>query len=345
MLPNVERLAERKKAVRVVCGACSKRGPRDYQEDRYVAITDLDYAMVDAGYISPFHGESSSYFAVYDGHSGSDASSFLESNLHLHICNHARFMEEIEHAIVESCVQIDETFLDICKDTRKYAGTTATGAFIVGSKLTVFNIGDCQAVLSSNGSPRILLQPHKPNREDERSRIGAAGGWITEEKELFMGRLHRMDLSDDFVKEEARKVTWVVNYRVCGELAVSRSIGDPDYKRFIPGAVVNSPYFLWPQGHDSIFHADLVIPDPECITIDISPKDEFLILASDGLWDVVSAEDAVGFVKKNLAIGKTAKEAADELCELALRLGSGDNVTVVIALFDHVDNGGQGQFD
>ena len=40
-----------------------------------------------------------------------------------------------------------------------------------------------------------------------------------------MGRLHRMDLSDPLVIGKAKEVNWVTIHRVCGELAVSRSIG------------------------------------------------------------------------------------------------------------------------
>ena len=47
------------------------------------------------------------------------------------------------------------------------------------------------------------------------------------------------------------QVDWVTIYRVCGEIAVSRSIGDPDYKSFIPGEKVNA-YFLWPETHDQV---------------------------------------------------------------------------------------------
>jgi serine/threonine protein phosphatase PrpC len=38
-----------------------------------------------------------------------------------------------------------------CDAKRIYCGTTALGAFVIGSSLLVFNIGDCQAVLCSNG--------------------------------------------------------------------------------------------------------------------------------------------------------------------------------------------------
>ena len=44
-------------------------------------------------------------------------------------------------------------YLQIECDARKqYCGTTALGAFVVGSKLLVFSIGDCQAVLCTSGA-------------------------------------------------------------------------------------------------------------------------------------------------------------------------------------------------
>jgi serine/threonine protein phosphatase PrpC len=39
-----------------------------------------------------------------------------------------------------------------CDNKKQYSGTTALGCFIVGSTLLVFSIGDCQAVLCSNGT-------------------------------------------------------------------------------------------------------------------------------------------------------------------------------------------------
>ena len=107
-----------------------------------------------------------------------------------------------------------------------------------------------------------------------------------------MARLHRMDLSDPVAVREAQNMNWVTIHRICGELAVTRSIGDPDYKRFTPGAKVDA-FFSWPDGHDQSFYADLVIPDPECQHHTLSSEDEFLIIASDGLWDVVPSNEAI----------------------------------------------------
>lgn len=70
-------------------------------------------------------------------------------------------------------------------------------------------------------------------------------------------------------------------------------IGDPDYKNIPVGERVADGFFLFPDGHSQIFSADLLIPDPECKVHEVKLEDEFLILASDGLWDVVSSSEAV----------------------------------------------------
>ncbi len=71
------------------------------------------------------------------------------------------------------------------------------------------------------------------------------------DRELYLSRLHQMDYSDPMAIDRAKNMNWVTIHRVCGELAVSRSIGDPDYKGFIPGAKVDA-FFGWPPGHDEV---------------------------------------------------------------------------------------------
>ncbi|KAJ8436563.1 hypothetical protein Cgig2_031504 [Carnegiea gigantea] len=84
-----------------------------------------------------------------------------------------------------------------------------------------------------------------------------------------------------------------------------------------------------------------VIAEPEVIVRKRTVSDEFLIIASDGLWDVVSNELACELVSKCLRgrvrrnvyeefSGNCAAAAATVLAELALARGSRDNISVIV---------------
>ena len=98
--------------------------------------------------------------------------------------------------------------------------------------------------------------------------------------------------------------------RVLGMLAMSRAIGDNYLK----------PY---------------VIAEPEVTVTERTDGDECLILASDGLWDVVSNDTACGVARMCL---RASPESSDKACsdasilltKLALARHSSDNVSVVV---------------
>lgn len=94
------------------------------------------------------------------------------------------------------------------------------------------------------------------------------------------------------------------------QLQVSRSLGDGDVKR---------------EGG--------VTADAEVSTIQLHANDEFVVLASDGLWDVVSNEDAIALVHDTV---KNPSMAAKRLAVEALARGSQDNLTVVVCFLQDV---------
>jgi len=110
--------------------------------------------------------------------------------------------------------------------------------------------------------------------------------------------------------ESGVTVEFFGTWRVNGMLAVSRSIGDL--------ALKNS-----------------VCPTPEVSEIKIHELDEFLLIASDGLWDVLTSQDAVDFVRNELATGKKSSLICTSLVEKALGLKSQDNVTIVLLVFQN----------
>lgn len=84
-----------------------------------------------------------------------------------------------------------------------------------------------------------------------------------------------------------------------------------------------------------------VISEPEVSVWDRKESDEFVVIASDGLWDVVTNELACKLVKRCLS-GKirrrfsegtsegSSMEAASLLTELAMARGSKDNISVIV---------------
>ena len=61
-----------------------------------------------------------------------------------------------------------------------------------------------------------------------------------------------------------------------------------------------------------------------------SPTSEFVILASDGLWDTVSDQDAVSLARERLLSGCSPESVSQMLAETAADRGSKDDTTVVI---------------
>ncbi|KAJ1524268.1 hypothetical protein ONE63_010781 [Megalurothrips usitatus] len=107
------------------------------------------------------------------------------------------------------------------------------------------------------------------------------------------------------IKEAGGFITFNGVWRVAGILATSRALGDYPLK-----------------------DKKLVIANPDILTFDLSNhKPQFIILASDGLWDTFSNEEAVAFVRERLA---EPHMGAKSLTLQSYYRGSLDNITVVV---------------
>lgn len=123
------------------------------------------------------------------------------------------------------------------------AGTTAVVAVINGDKLTVANAGDSRCVLARGGTAVDMSIDHKPEMEEERKRIYDAGAVIVEG-------------------------------RVNGNINLSRSIGDLEYK----------------ENADLPPERQAVTAFPEIKEVTLGQNDDFLIIACDGIWDVLTSQ-------------------------------------------------------
>ncbi|CAK9187203.1 unnamed protein product [Ilex paraguariensis] len=73
--------------------------------------------------------------------------------------------------------------------------------------------------------------------------------------------------------------------------------------------------------------------EPELKLITLTKEDEFLIISSDGIWEVFTSQNAVDFARRRLQEHNDVKRCCKEVVEEAMKRGAEDNLTVVIACF------------
>lgn len=167
------------------------------------------------------------------------------------------------------------------------SGSTAIAVFVTTTHVIFANCGDSRALLSrSGGKLAFATTDHKPYNEEEKQRIEKAGGSV-------------------------------IIQRVNGSLAVSRALGDFDYKR-VAGLPCTE---------------QLVSAEPELTCIERHPEDEFLILACDGIWDVMTNQEVADFVRHRLSIHQNLSQLCGEILETSLAKGSKDNMSVIVVTF------------
>jgi serine/threonine protein phosphatase PrpC len=227
-----------------------------------------------------------SYYAVYDGHGGTNVAEYVESHLHFNILQHALFNSEPEKAIAESFMNTQESLKKHADRLLQSntAGSTAVVIIIKGKQMFIAWAGDSLASLfMSDGTIHELIDPHKPGKPSEKERIEKLGG---------------------YVREEAGGVL-----RVNSAVAVSRAFGNIRHK--------------------------VIIPEADVRVRELTGQEAFLVLACDGLWDVMTPQEVRQFVgiyfTRN---GRRLKGISEALVDEALRRGSTDNVSVVFVQFN-----------
>ncbi|KAA3476837.1 putative protein phosphatase 2C 27 isoform X1 [Gossypium australe] len=73
--------------------------------------------------------------------------------------------------------------------------------------------------------------------------------------------------------------------------------------------------------------------EPELKMITLTKEDEFLIIGSDGIWDVFTSQNAIDFTRRRLQEHNDVKLCCKEIVEEAIKRGATDNLTVVVVCF------------
>ncbi|KAM7467205.1 hypothetical protein LguiB_014767 [Lonicera macranthoides] len=271
-------------------GSHTDTGPRNCNEDEHICIDDLPAHL---GSPCGIRSLPSSFYAVFDGHGGYEAASYVKNNARKLFFEDSNFpltsdiddatlLEKLENSHRKAFLLADQALANK-RTVRDSCGTTALTALVLGSHLLVANAGDCRAVLCRKGVPVQMSQDHKATYLPEQRRVEELGGFI--KYEYFNG-----------------------------ELAVTRALGDWCMK--------------FPFGSASPLTAD-----PDIKQIVPNEDDEFLIIGCDGIWDVMSNEDAVSLVRRELRRHDDPQECARELVNQALRMDTSDNLTAIVVCF------------
>ncbi|EYU23352.1 hypothetical protein ABFS82_01G061800 [Erythranthe guttata] len=272
----------------------------------HVSMMGRRRAMEDKVTVAPLGWMAGEYyfFAVYDGHGGDKVAEKCGEKLHTCLARHIEKAKKLpeerdidwEKVMADCFISMDEEIdrndgapaqgEDCAAAAAAYKNMGSTAAVVLVGKveMVVANCGDSRAVLCRGGVAIPMSTDHKPDREDEKERIEAAGGEV---------------------------INWN-GWRVQGVLATSRSLGDQYLKPYVTSV-------------------------PEVSVVSRSDSDEFLIIATDGLFDVISNEVACEVVKRCLDNNSRsrrheagASHAATLLAELAIAKGSKDNISVIV---------------
>jgi len=255
---------------------------------------------------------STTLLGVFDGHAGFKAAEYARKHLLANVLQRLTSQADVGAALVDAYKETDAGFLRKLEE----CGSTAVVAAVAGRMLWVANAGDSRCVLGmASGAAIALSHDHKPDDPVERARIEAAGHEV-----LY-----------DSTVEDGRRVRVA---RVDGQIACARGLGDGDMK----------DYGIAPEAQ-----AITCVPDVVSRKLlggrSSSPDatESFVLLACDGVWDVMTNEEAVSFVAARLAelrnkqqpITQAAVESiAQQLVDHAVNdLGSMDNTTALLGVF------------
>ncbi|XVF55380.1 hypothetical protein PTKIN_Ptkin06aG0032400 [Pterospermum kingtungense] len=296
-----------------------------------------DQSQLESGPLSSSSsGPLGTFIGVYDGHGGAEASRFIKDNLFCYFKSLASEHQEIsENVLRKAFSATEENFLSLVrkqwhgKPQMASVGSCCLTGVICNGLLYIANAGDSRVVLgrSERGTKEVmalqLSTEHNANIDAVRDELRS---------------LHPHDPQIVVMKHRV--------WRVKGLIQISRSIGDAYLKK----AEFNKEPLLSKFRLPEPFHKPILSAEPSLLVHKLNPDDQFLIFASDGLWEHLSNQEAVKIVQTSPRNGigrrlvKAAlKEAARKRemrysdlkkIDRGVRRHFHDDITVVVVFLD-----------
>ncbi|KAI9996676.1 hypothetical protein PInf_014418 [Phytophthora infestans] len=343
-------------------GYAEAKGARSYMEDRTTGQSTCDLSRYPAALANNY--ASLAFFAVYDGHNGTDTAVKLQNELHHRFfAEGAGFIESPVTCISSVCESIDNEILErqnqsvLPKRKRTMAAEEMQRYLRSESTVPSLTEDECCEIdgeIVCGEEMKQLLQPI--------SFSGAASVFVVVAKQRKK-RCRANDKEDDAVKDDEETETaedeldeedqptrlYVANVGDCravlctaDALAVDMTT---DHKASLPAEqerIEASGGFVHNGRLDGILQisrgfGDLahkqdghLVVTPDVVEHLVNPSDQFLLLASDGLFDVLTSQQAVNFVLRKLQTHGDVQLAAQELVLKAQAYFAHDNISVVI---------------
>lgn len=271
-----------------VFSTCGARGA-DKMEDRHVVCNGIEGI------------EGAHLLGVFDGHRGAECADFASRNIAAALASTWHAHDDPGEALKEAFVAVDAAFVDAFEGASRGDEASAQksgggiGRRFPGCTACVALVLGDAAYVANAGDCRAVMC------------VDYAG---TNERPVALTTDHAANTNE---RERDRIESAGGTLRRVGEawrvgdagLAVTRAMGDADCKR------------------------DGVTPLPEVTKVDLkASRAEYLVVACDGLWDVVSDEECVKMIKDTV---KEPNMCAKRLGSEALTRMSGDNITVIVA--------------
>ena len=279
------------------CGVAHMQGMRGAMEDAYAAC--------------PVPGSPFLFLCVLDGHGGRAVADFAALRLLPCILATPQWAAAAAGGFVDSCAlqaalqagfaACDAAAYQALGAAGERSGACALAALVSPQCTIVANCGDCRAVLAGTA----LSTDHRPDAPSERARLAPLAGAAAAagKSGYFQG------------------------------LAVSRSLGDfrtkLDHARAAAGSL---PPLLPAQQQTVTSNPEVVVVAAAAAATASSGTPPLLVMGCDGVWDVLSSQEAAELVAAAHAGGAAPEACAAALIQQCLERGSNDNLTALVAV-------------
>ncbi|KAL6751285.1 phosphatase 2C-like protein [Haematococcus lacustris] len=249
--------------------------------------------------------EDQSLFGAMDGHGphGHLVSGYVKQHLPIIMVNHLTTEKDVKRALTSGFVEVDKS-LGISRIDCEFSGSTCVVSYLKGRTLTTAWVGDSRGVMGREAPDgRIvamdLTADHKPTTPEEKNRILRSNG-----------RVER--LVDETGQPMGPFRVWL-QYAWIPGLAMSRALGDV------------------------LAHQVGVVSEPEHSVHELCSEDRFIILASDGVWEFISSQEAVDIIAQYDTAEEACRQLVDEAYQRWLTEEEGvvDDITAVVVKFVH----------